>query len=691
MSCVRRIEFIFLFSLTVNWAVVSQTPPDSIDVYLDDVVVTATRNAVKKSDVVVPIEIITREHIEQIGVSRLNEILQEMTGLITVPSFGGVEGVQLQGMEADYTLILIDGQPVFGRRSGVIDLSRFMIQNIERIEIIKGASSALYGSEALAGVINIITKKPDNKPGISGNAAYRIASFGTHDLSAGVSGTHGKHDASVFVNYFKSDGFNLSESEVFNTVEPFGNITTQLRYGYRHSDKSRVRIDYRLFEQRQQYKLLNSAVEKIFEGTSTLSDQNIALIAEHTFSNRSFLVFDAYATHSWAEELLPEFGDPMFERNVYNQWFLRPEVRYVLRVKNALVTNGAGLTSEVLNRSLFGEPAYLRSEYIFQQLEWYTGRFSLVAGYRYDHHHQFRSQFSPKLGINYRFSDRFTVKSSMGYGYKAPDLRQLYFDFTLPAVGYSVFGYNVVERRLKELQQAGQILAIRHSDFGDPLRPESSENSNLSFHYTHKAFSTDINFFGNLIRDLIDVRAVATKVNGQNVFTYLNVDRVYTAGLEWNGSYIISPEWRVQAGYQLLYTGDLEVIGQLREGKFFARNPESLQTIRLSTGDYHGLFNRSRHMANAKIQYTPADHTQLFIRIFYRSPFGLFDTNQNEILDRYDTFSKPVWLVNLSVNHSLTKNIQLQYGALNLFNYIDPVFLTNQPGRQLFTKLQFQL
>lgn len=689
MSFIRKIVAVLLIA-TPSWMAVCQTLPDSTDVYLDDVVVTATRNAVKKSEVVVPIEIITREQIEQMGVSRLHEVLQEMTGLITVPAFGGVEGVQLQGMEADYTLILIDGQPVFGRRSGVIDISRFLIQNIERIEIIKGASSAIYGSEALAGVINIITKKSDEKPGIRGNAAYRIASFGTHDLSAGVSGTYGRHDASAFVNYFKSDGFNLSESEVFNTVEPFSNITAQVRYGYRHSDRTRVRIDHRLFEQRQQYRLLNTSVDKIFDGTSSLSDQNIALLAEHTFRNHSFLVLDAYATHSWAEELLPGFGDPLFERTIYNQWFLRPETRFVFRIKNVLITNGTGATYEVLRRSLFDLPARLNSEYIFQQAEWYSGRFNMVAGYRFDRHHQFRSQFSPKLGLSYRFSEHFTLKTSMGYGYKAPDLRQLYFDFTLPAVGYSVFGYNVVERRLRELEEAGQILIVRHRDFSAPLRPESSVNYNVSFHYTSKKLSTDINFFGNIIHDLIDVRAIATKVNGQNVFTYLNVDRVYTAGLEWNGNYTISPKWRVQAGYQLLYTGDLEVMRQLRDGKFFARDPESLQTIRLATSDYHGLFNRSRHMANAKFQYTPASHTQLFLRIFYRSPFGLFDTNQNGILDRFDAFSKPVWLINISVNHTLSKNIQLQYGALNLFNHTDPTFLTNQPGRQFFTKIQFQ-
>ena len=80
-------------------------------------------------------------------------------GLITVDDFGGVKGIQMQGLDSQYTLILIDNQPIVGRSAGTLDLDRISVGNIQQIEIVRGASSSLYGNEALAGVINIITRK----------------------------------------------------------------------------------------------------------------------------------------------------------------------------------------------------------------------------------------------------------------------------------------------------------------------------------------------------------------------------------------------------------------------------------------------------------------------------------------------------------------------------------------------------
>lgn len=150
---------------------------------LNEVVVTATRTERKLSSLPLPTSIITSDAILRAGVTRLNEILAEQTGLITIPDFGGVEGIQVQGLDAAYTLIMVDGVPLVGRSAGTLDLSRISVGNIERIEIVKGASSSLYGSEALAGVINITTKKP-KKDNLSGNVSYRYATFNTNDANA---------------------------------------------------------------------------------------------------------------------------------------------------------------------------------------------------------------------------------------------------------------------------------------------------------------------------------------------------------------------------------------------------------------------------------------------------------------------------------------------------------------------------
>ena len=101
--------------------------------------------------------IIKKEEIEKTNATRLSDIINEELGLITVSDFGGAEGIQMQGLDSEYTLILIDNQPLVGRLAGTLDLNRISVGNVKQIEIVRGPSSSLYGNNAFAGVVNIIT------------------------------------------------------------------------------------------------------------------------------------------------------------------------------------------------------------------------------------------------------------------------------------------------------------------------------------------------------------------------------------------------------------------------------------------------------------------------------------------------------------------------------------------------------
>ena len=222
--------YILLFSLLVVEGSKAQTSQDSIkSASIDQVMITGTRTARMQSSLPLPTQIISGESIRSSGVSRLNEIIQEQTGLITVPDFGGGEGVQLQGLDAAYVMILLDGQPLFGRSAGTLDLSRISVHNIERIEVVKGASSCLYGSEALAGVINIITKSPIITDKVTGNLSYKLGSFSTHDATAALNYGSQKFRAELFANYFDTKGYNLWDNSYSQTVEPYHNFSFQPR------------------------------------------------------------------------------------------------------------------------------------------------------------------------------------------------------------------------------------------------------------------------------------------------------------------------------------------------------------------------------------------------------------------------------------------------------------------------------
>ena len=143
---------------------------------MEEVVVTATKTEKLLMDVPVRTEVITSEEIEAKGAVNLYEALAGIPGVRVEEqcSYCNFSIVRMQGLEAGTVQVLIDGQPIYSGLAGVYGLQQIPASNIERIEIIEGSSSALYGSSAIAGVINIITKKPGKEP-----MAEVITSFGT--------------------------------------------------------------------------------------------------------------------------------------------------------------------------------------------------------------------------------------------------------------------------------------------------------------------------------------------------------------------------------------------------------------------------------------------------------------------------------------------------------------------------------
>ncbi|MFM8744382.1 MAG: TonB-dependent receptor plug domain-containing protein, partial [Cytophagales bacterium] len=182
---------------------------------LEEVVITATRNERTMGALPMPVTLVQTPMIKTMGSVRLNDVLTEQTGLVVVPQVNGMgNGIQIQGFNPDYTLILVDGEPLIGRFTGSLELSRLTVGNIKQIEIVKGPSSSLYGSEALAGVINIITDKPT---GNTAKFSTRYATNNTLDVNA-TAGLAGKNwSASVFGNRFSTDGYDLSPDVFGNT------------------------------------------------------------------------------------------------------------------------------------------------------------------------------------------------------------------------------------------------------------------------------------------------------------------------------------------------------------------------------------------------------------------------------------------------------------------------------------------
>lgn len=685
-----KIKFtLFAVLLLFQVSVAQEVKKDSIAANeLSEVkVTTATRTERVLSSLPLPMTIITSEAIMKSGVTKLNEILNEQTGIILIPDESGFEGIQMQGLDAAYTMILIDGVPLVGRSSGVLDLSRVSVGNIERIEIVKGASSALYGSEAMGGVINVITKKP-KKDMFSGSLSYRYSTFNTSDANANLLWKKKKFSANLFANFYSTDGYDLDKSMPLQNIEPFYNFTIQPKLYYDFSDNLKLIVSNRFYNM----KMDNIAIidSETYKGDAKENEWNSQIKLEQKWSEKLYSEYELYATNYKNDSFLNDQNNVLYEQAYYDQWLFRPEIRTTLSLKNDKLTGGIGVNYETLDRTYFDKNVKFNSQYFYLQYDCNpTEKWNILAGFRYDSHSEYASQLSPKLAVNYKINDNLSLKSSVGYGYKAPDFRQLFFDFTNPSVGYTVLGYNVAESRLNQFEQEGQLLSRTEGvNFNKPLEAESSINFNFGTFYKKNKLRLDANAFYNSIDNLIDTRVVAQKTNGQNIFSYFNISKIFTYGLEFNSTYDFTKEFSISFGYQYLTAKDKSVLDNF-ENYQYIRNSD-LQTVQIKKSDYFGLYNRSKHTANIKFAYTiPKIKTDINLRVFYRSKYGLFDTNGNQILDKYDKFVSDYFITNLSISKYIGDKFMLQAGANNLLDYTDPGQISNLSGRQLFARLQY--
>lgn len=690
---------LIIFSLFLTWGLTAQksTEKDSIlTENLDEVVVTATRTVRQLSSLPLPVTLISQKQLERTGVTRLNEILNEQTGIVMTPdaTVGGGEGVQIQGIASDYVLVLIDGVPVVGRSSGNLDLSRFAIGNIKQIEVVKGPSSSLFGSEALGGVINIITEKPKSDK-ITGQVSHRAATFNNQNTTVSLSQRQDKLGYSVFVDRLSTDGYDLALGDEGQTINPFFNYTFNGRVFYDASDKLRFFASGRYFFQEFD----------IPSGTSEERDGNAHLRIDHKPSEKTQFEYEFYYTNYITnEQTVDPVNDEILLDNDFDQKLFRPEIRfnYSFAPENTL-TIGGGYNFETLDRSLFADQVTFDSQYVFAQYDFKPlEKLNVIAGARFDNHSEYNSQLSPKLSARYDFNDNWALKGSVGSGFKAPDFRQLYLDFTNAAGGgYSVFGKEVEAQGIQRLQENDEIanLLVDVNDLGDRLDAESSVGYNLGVGYKKGKLRADLNFFRNDFQNLIDIQILASKTNGQNVFGYINREEVYTQGMELDLQYKLFENLNLSAGYQLLYAFDKAKEETIANGEVFARDPETLETVRLTEDDYFGLENRSRHTLNFKAFYeVPEWDANANLRVVYRSRFGLTDRNGNDLLDEFDnSFVDGFALVNLSFGKTFFKHYQLQVGANNLLDFKgsnplaaqDNELLVN-PGIQFFTRLNIQ-
>lgn len=645
-------------------------------------VVTATRTVRDIEEVPIPVTVVTGDEIRRSGSMRLSDVLAEQTGMQLVHDHGS--GIQIQGLDPDYTLIMIDGNPVIGRTAGTLDLTRISVGDVEQIEIVKGPSSALWGSEALAGVVNIITRKRDEP--LRGGVKSRFGRFRTLDLEADLSTSGKRWRNEFFVNHNRSTGYSLSPNSISQTVPEYGNTTLNIRSGVEITDWMDLDGTFRFYDEQQQNLALSALSSRPDETTERLVLQSEETRREWmghlTLSLRPAsrldldLEFLSNVYHSGHEltptgRSVPAAGS-VYESTNFRQQYHRPELKAGFRWNLQHHTlGGTGLVVEKLTAERYqGQPTFT-TRYLFLQHSWNpAGWIEVTGGFRYDAHSEYSSQLSPKWSARVKPWKRLQLRISLGRGFKAPDFRQLWLNFTNSTEGYTVFGSGTLQEGLERLEQEGALsrILVPAESIGR-IEAESSRAINAGFDLDigeerdgrNYPVRLRVNLFRNQVSDLIETALVARKTNGQSVFTYMNVDQARMQGVEAELSWRPLRELNLSAGYQLLDARrriERERRTQGPDGEVVTRTDVSMRP----------MFNRSLHSGTIKLFYEHDSGWGANLRGVLRGRYALYDINGNNYAERNELEAGyTVW--NLALMRELSGNVTLQIGADNLFNY----------------------
>jgi len=656
---------------------------------LSEVIITATRTEKNVADIPLPVAIVGKEEMQQKAMVRLNEVLAEQPGIVLVEDHG--TGIQLQGFEAKYTLILIDGEPVIGRSSGTLELSRITMANVERVEILKGPSSSLYGSEAMAGVVNIITRKP-----AKGSRMGTSVRYGTNNaLDLSVEGSVAGKKASVYsaFNRFSNSGYHYGNSNTSRTVPPFYGYTGNIKADYNLTPKLEVKLGLKYNDEyAQDWYKTNTGTGSEEDVTSKFLRRDIAITPgavyrhsdRHTTSlrlNQSFYKTDT--------RINVTADGSLYNHDYFDQNFSRAELQHDYKANEHIqITIGAGVTDEWLKAVRYDDKKEFVAGFGYAQADVrLSERLNFIAGGRFDTHNVYASQFSPKLAMQYKTLSWLTVHGTVGSGFKAPDFRELYLNWTNPTQGYSVFGAEDAAYKLNRLAEAGEIAEILY----DPERikaldAERSRNyqAGVKLH-PGKGLDGGVSLFRNHVSNLIETFVIATKTNGKSVYTYSNQENVTIQGTEAHIGY----KWRdlyIKTGAQYLLTANKDVLDDIEAGKgYYTRDAVTGSSRLVKRSEYGGLFNRSRYTANTSITYNLAKpELCLTFRWAYRGRFGMRDIDGNGILNLDDEYAPGYSLLNASAVKSFFSNrLSISLSTENIGN-IQQTGVATMPGRRFF-------
>lgn len=419
-----------LVPLSLGAQTASPGPADSVthDYTLSGVVVTGTQTPRLLKKLPIMTQVITQRDLQRINPRSAADALQMSIPGVNVTMHGAQYRVTIQGMSGDYILFLVDGEKITSEGNGVVDLNRIDMSTIERIEVIRGSASALYGSNAIGGVVNFITRQ-GQRP-LQANASMDISSEGVTRYALGVQVRRQEFSSSTSLSYTHQDPYSI------NIPQRDGSVDVTSARGQKT----------KTLGQTLRYRTLDSRSEVYAYLRYSFRDQDELLVTRrnhyttHSLGGRLYHAFDSQhnVRLDYTNELYDR-SDWFVPTRDYSPVFL--QTAHTMRLQYNYGEEGvtklfANVGGEGYHEALQGNRFEdYRSSY---RAELYSGylqaeyrpseRLSLVGGLRYDHHSRFGGRLSPRLSALYSIGD-LRLRASYSEGFRSPSLKELYMDW----------------------------------------------------------------------------------------------------------------------------------------------------------------------------------------------------------------------------------------------------------------------
>ena len=607
---------------------------------LDEIVVTGTRSEKPLKEVPVLTRVISQKEIEALNPMDFETLLQyQLPGIqFSYNSMSKLPEITYQGMGGEYLLFLLDGERISGEGSDHNpDFSRFNVDDIERIEIVKGAQSTLYASNALGAVINIITKSA-TRPFVGNvNARYGNKSGQKYTVSGGMH----RNRLSTFssVSHRRRDTYTISDDgETDRTViYPDGSIGTEKgsysstirgyriwdatqKLGYAFTDRLKAEVKGTYYRNLRDDATSNAKTHDIFSNYTMSSKLNYLFNARHRMDFS--YIFDGYRKDI-------DYFQAGYKKKNYDNFLQTARLNYSGSLNDRhVLTAGVEAEFEYLKHYMFKDSTHHRRQsYVgYLQEEWkVSDELSLTAGVRADWRTHYHLHFTPKVSAMYQPTRWMTIRAGYAQGYRPPTLKELYEEYDMGGLG---------------------MFTIH----GDPnLKAEESQQVSLSAEFNQGIFYGSVSGYYNTFKNKIILAYLDRPEEGKNMpdMKYMNADDAESLSMEAIA--------RVKMPCGVMLQGAYSYIHEKEE-----YNGYNLTMSRPHSVTFHASYSRKCGKIGTSVAFNGQWSSWLHT-------YSYDSTHQT--LTEYRYAPRTICTLNTSV--SFPRGITAGVGVDNLFNYQD--------------------